>query len=416
MELEQLTDKIRLSHSGRSIHAKLKVGGSKSISNRVLILNALSEVASPISNLSDSDDTQTLVQLLSSDKYVLDAHHAGTTFRFMTAYLALVGGEKILTGSARMKQRPIGPLVDALRDIGAEIAYVENDGYPPLKIGKSLQQRNDHIEIAADMSSQFISALCMIAPKLPLGLTIKLVGELVSEPYLRMTLKLMQAFGVESQFDNQLITIRSQDYISAPFTVESDWSSASYPYAIAAIAKDAKIQLSYFKESSVQADSIIQTFSEDLGVKGSLRENTLTLESTNQNKSELEHDFLTHPDIAQTVAAIAAAKNIKISYSGLKTLAIKETDRVVALQQELNKVGVKIAKTEDGNSEYVQSGAAKVELPEFETYQDHRMAMALAPLALLGPIEIINPKVVSKSYPNFWKDLTTLGFVIEPLD
>ena len=214
MELDQLSDKIRLSHSGKPIHAQLKIGGSKSIANRVLILNALSQTASPISNLSDSDDTETLVQLLASDEKVLDAHHAGTTFRFMTAYLALTGGEKILTGSARMKQRPIGPLVDALREIGAEIEYVENDGYPPLKIRKALQQRKDSIEIAADMSSQFISALCMIAPKLPQGLTIKLVGELVSEPYLRMTLKLMQAFGVESQFDNQLITIRSQDYIS----------------------------------------------------------------------------------------------------------------------------------------------------------------------------------------------------------
>ncbi len=416
MELEQLSDKIRLSHSGKPIHAQLKIGGSKSIANRVLILNALSQTASPISNLSDSDDTETLVQLLASDEKVLDAHHAGTTFRFMTAYLALTGGEKILTGSARMKQRPIGPLVDALRELGAEIEYLENDGYPPLKIRNALQQHKDAIEIAADMSSQFISALCMIAPKLPLGLTIKLVGELVSEPYLRMTLKLMQAFGVESQFDNQLIKIRPQEYISAPFTVESDWSSASYPYAIAAIARDAKIQLSYFKENSVQADSTIQTFSEDLGVRSSLQDNTLTLESTNQNKPELEHDFLTHPDIAQTVAVIAAAKNIKISYSGLKTLAIKETDRVVALQQELSKVGVKIVKTEDSNSEYVQSGEAKVELPEFETYQDHRMAMALAPLALLGPVKIINPKVVSKSYPNFWKDLTTLGFVIETLD
>ena len=256
----------------------------------------------------------------------------------------------------------------------------------------------------------------MIAPRLPQGLTIILVGELVSEPYLRMTLQLMQAFGVESTFDDQSIRIRPQEYTSAPFTVESDWSSASYHYAIAAIAEEARIQLSYYKESSVQADSILQSFSEDLGVKSSLQENVLTLESANESKEELKHDFITHPDIAQTVAAIAAAKNIKISYSGLRTLAIKETDRVVALQQELQKVGVRIEKADDDIVEYVQSGVAKVELPEFETYQDHRMAMALAPLALLGPIEIINPKVVSKSYPNFWKDLTTLGFVIEPLD
>jgi len=375
--------RIRISHSGAPIKAKLIIGGSKSISNRVLILNALSAKSSTISNLSDSDDTQTLLKLLKLKSGEYDAHHAGTTFRFMTAYLCLQEGTHILTGSDRMKQRPIGPLVDALRMIGAEIDFLEKDGYPPLRINGSLQQKEKSISIRADMSSQFLSALCMLAPSLPQGLEIN------------------------------KIVIKPQEYTSIPFTVESDWSSASYHYAIAAIADDAEIELEYYKEVSTQADSIIQTFCEQLGVTSRLESNTLSLKSSNKHNKQIEHDFITHPDIAQTIAAIAAAKNITVKYTGLKTLAIKETDRVAALQVELAKVGINIKKDESGQFEYLQSGQINIEDPVFDTYQDHRMAMALAPLALLAPVEIKNPKVVNKSYPNFWKDLETLGFVIE---
>lgn len=404
---------IRISHSGEPIKAKLIIGGSKSISNRVLILNALSEKPSEISNLSDSDDTQTLTKLLSSEADMYDAHHAGTTFRFMTAYLCLQEGVHILTGSDRMKQRPIGPLVDALRMIGAEIDYLENEGYPPLKISGPLSQKEKSISIRADMSSQFLSALCMLAPCLPLGLELNLIGDLVSRPYLEMTLKLMKTFGVDASFENNKIIVTPQRYTSIPFTVESDWSSASYHYAIAAIADDAEIELEYFKEVSTQADSVIQTFCEQLGVTSQLDGNTLKLRSTKSHIRNLEHDFITHPDIAQTISAIAAAKNITVKYRGLKTLAIKETDRVAALQTELSKVGVKISKDESREFEYLQTGAIEISDPIFETYQDHRMAMALAPLALIAPVEIKNPKVVNKSYPNFWKDLETLGFSIE---
>lgn len=406
-------EKIRLSHPGDPIRGKIKIGGSKSISNRILLLNALAAEQSPISNLSDSDDTVTMQKLLSSTSQELDAHHAGTTFRFMTAYLCLQDGTQVLTGSDRMKQRPVGPLVEALIELGADIIYLENDGYPPLQIGDNFVQKTNTITIKADMSSQFISALCMIAPKLPHGLTINLEGDLVSKPYLEMTLKLMEIFGVASTFKENSVSISAQSYISCPYTVESDWSSASYHYAIAAIAEDAQIELSHFKQDSVQADSVIQSFSERLGVKSKLIDNSLHLESLETYDSEIVHDFITHPDIAQTIAGIAAAKNITVFYKGLKTLAIKETDRVVALKKELAKLGVKIEKDTEGKSEYRQAGKANLQLPEFETYQDHRMAMALAPLALVGPVEIINPKVVNKSYPNFWTDLKSLGFIVE---
>jgi len=407
---------IRISHLGGPIKAKIKIGGSKSISNRILILNALAPKPSSIDNLSDSDDTLTMQKLLNSESNVYDAHHAGTTFRFMTAYLSLQSGIQVLTGSDRMKQRPIGPLVDALRDIGADINYLENEGYPPLKIGSYKEQKTSEISIRADMSSQYMSALCMIAPCLPQGLTINLEGQLVSRPYLMMTLKLMKLFGVDSQFLDNKIMIAAQKYESIPFTVESDWSSASYHYAIAAISGDARIELDYFKTESAQADSRIYEFSKSFGVTSQLKSNVLKIESSDTWASIVEHDFITHPDIAQTIAGIAAAKNIQVKYKGLQTLAIKETDRVAALTKELAKVGVSITTDPSKEYEYLQQGEISVDLPEIETYQDHRMAMALAPLALIGPIKIKNPKVVNKSYPKFWKDLTTLGFIIEEVE
>jgi len=407
-------DKVLVQHSGSPIEARLKIGGSKSISNRVLILNALADSQGTIDNLSDSDDTKTLVKLLkkfhSGDRTDYDAHHAGTTFRFMTAFLAVQDGEQVLTGSDRMKQRPIGPLVTALKDIGADINYLENVGYPPLKINSFGGQKEKLISIRSDISSQFISALCMIAPILKDGLEIKFIGEPVSGPYLQMTLDLMKEFGVNTEVTKSGVIIAKQEYKTSDYTVESDWSSASYHYAIAAIAKDAQIHLDYFKQNSLQADSAIQDFCYELGVISSLESNVLTIKSSDKFSQKIQHDFLSHPDIAQTISAICAAKNIEIDYRGLKTLFIKETDRVAALTKELGKVGVAIVSSPSEGFEYSQSGNLRIALPEFETYQDHRMAMCLAPLALISPIEIINPKVVNKSYPNFWIDLETLGF------
>ena len=403
---------VKLSHDGSPIRGHIKIGGSKSISNRVLILNALSIGVGNISNLSDSDDTSTLVRLLESGDEVLDAHHAGTTFRFMTAYLCLQEGSRMLTGSDRMKQRPIGPLVEALREIGAEIEYIEQEGYPPLKVSGSLVQKKDRLRIRSDISSQFISALCMIAPCLQNGLTIELEGELVSRPYLEMTIQLMQAYGVQVDQQENSLSIQPQQYEARDMTVESDWSSASYFYSIAAIADDVQISLEHFDQVSLQADNAIRGIGHKLGVACENKDNTLYVRSAMAHSGGIEHDFIKHPDIAQTIAVACAGTGVPIKYKGLKTLFIKETDRVAALQNELSKIGIGLTRIKDGEYEYAQDGDLKLNEPIFDTYQDHRMAMSFAPLALLSPIQIRNPKVVSKSYPNFWNDLKTLGFQV----
>lgn len=405
--------RIKVSHPDGKVSGHIKIGGSKSISNRVLILNALSEHPGTVSNLSDSDDTQTLQKLLVSSEEELDAHHAGTTFRFLTAYLCLQKETRILTGSERMLQRPVGPLVEALKELGADIAYLGKEGYPPLRISGPLVQKKKTIKISSEISSQFISALCMIGPCLEHGLSIELVGELVSKPYLEMTLSIMRQFGVESTFDENIISISKQTYISQDYIVESDWSSASYHFALVALAKEGNIRLEYLLEDSLQGDSIIRNFCESFGVQCINEESHISLSKKNINAMNIAHDFMTHPDLAQTIAVIAAGLNMQAKYKGLKTLFIKETDRVAALTTELAKVGITIQKDESGEYEYVQRGELAIENPEFETYQDHRMAMAFAPLALLAPVVIKNPKVVNKSYPNFWKDLETLGFVLE---
>lgn len=405
---------VRISHPNGRVSGQLRIGGSKSISNRVLILNALSADPREISNLSDSDDTQALVKLLHSGSDMLDAHHAGTTFRFMTAFLCLQEGSKTLTGSERMKQRPIGPLVEALRAVGAEIEYLEKKGYPPLKISGPLKQQSNKISIAADISSQFISALCMIAPCLKEGLHIELEGELVSRPYLEMTLGLMEEYGVVSSFKNNLIKIVPQAYQATAYTVESDWSSASYHFAMVALSREGKIELEHYEDKSRQGDSVLSQLSKVFGVKSSVKENVLTIEKDESGATSfLEVDYLDFPDLAQTIAVILAGLNVPCRHKGLKTLSIKETDRVAALEKELAKVGISLAKDEQEDDSYMQSGTIVMEEPVFETYQDHRMAMAFAPLALRGLIQIENPKVVTKSYPNFWKDLETLGFLLE---
>lgn len=411
-----MTDKVKVSHKGGPIRGRIQLTGSKSISNRALILNALSPTPQEIKNLSDSDDTQTLQRLLNQkeDNSIYDAHHAGTTFRFMTALLSVNKGEQIMTGSERMQQRPIGPLVEALNEIGANISYQNNEGYPPLKIGKFKTQEKKEISIRSDISSQFLSALCMIAPSLEEGLVINLVGELVSKPYLEMTLEMMRSYGVKTSYEGTSIKIAPQPYKSLPYIVESDWSSASYLFEIAAIGEDVELELEYFMESGLQADATIMSFCNELGVSAEfIGEQVLKLKSIKKYESNINHDFLSHPDLTQTIAVICAAKGIKINYLGLKTLFIKETDRVAALSKELHKVGIKLVKAKDENYEYVQEGRVEIAEPIFNTYEDHRMAMCLAPLGYLSPVIIKNPSVVSKSYPNYWTDLEQLGFVLE---
>jgi len=395
--------------------------GSKSISNRALIIRALSKQDFAIKHLSVSDDSNILQSLLAQTHGVYDAGHAGTCYRFMTAYLALQEGHQTLTGSSRMKERPIGPLVEALRSIGADIAYLEKDGYPPLQIKQfSHDQYSNKVSISGGVSSQYLSALLMIAPQLPDGLTMHITDALVSRPYLEMTLRIMKEFGVKHEWlDEMTIRVEAQSYQGKDFTVESDWSAASYHYAIAAFSQEAEIELHGLFEDSLQGDSAIAEIATSFGVLSSYRDDVvkITKSQGNKVKSLFEYDFIRQPDLAQSVAVMSAGMGVYSMFSGLSTLKIKETDRVKALQQELAKMQVFLSvlpkkfssKSED--EYYAINGTATAdEAPEIETYKDHRMAMAFAPLGILFPIKILKPDVVSKSYKGFWSDLEKLGF------
>lgn len=408
----------------KSVSGTIKLDGSKSISNRVLIIRALAQKAFKIDNLSTSDDTETLAKLLSSDEHTLNTGHAGTTFRFMTAYLAFSGEERVLTGSARMKERPIGPLVDALNTLGAKISYQEKEGYPPLKFSPS-ECINNEVEIDAGISSQFLSALLLIAPSLPNGLRLKLKGDLVSRPYLEMTLRIMAHFGVNHRWEETCIEIKKQNYGSSDFTVESDWSAASYYYSIAALVESADLSLVGLFKDSLQGDAAMIDLGIKIGVSSEWKEDgSLRLAKVSRSGSMLEYDFINQPDLAQTISVAVGGLGMHGLYTGLKTLEIKETDRIQALKNELQKVGVSLSQLPPRFSEksglkyFMQQGKAGALDKEdlFETYKDHRMAMAFAPLACLFDITIEDPKVVSKSYPNFWNDMDSIGFKLINLD
>ncbi len=403
--------RIKIEGPSSALNAELSLGGSKSISNRVLLIKALCKTDFNIENLSDSDDTQTMLKLIETDKTEYDVHHAGTCFRFMTAKLAITDGSQILTGSNRMLQRPIGALVDALRLIGADIEYMGEEGYPPLRINPFVSQTDNTVSIDAGISSQFISALCMIAPVLPMGLTINLEGDLVSRSYLEMTLSIMIDFKVKSSFIGNTIQINHQKYVASNYIVESDWSSVSYLYSIAALISNSELKLSHYFKKSVQGDSDTADLYRQFGVETKYLDKHILISSNGQHRDVIKYNFINQPDLTQTYSVMAAALGIEMHYKGLQTLAIKETDRMSALATELSKVGISITKS-DGEFEYIQKGRVRVEEPIFDTYQDHRMAMALAPLSILGTIYINDPEVVTKSYPNYWNDLVTLGFKI----
>ncbi len=402
-----------LSKKDKKLVGRIRLNGSKSISNRVLIIRALSGKNFPIEALSTSEDTVALLRLLAHEGEELDAGPAGTTFRFLTAYLALQNNTKILTGSTRMKQRPIGILADSLNQIGGRIEYLEKEGYPPLKIHPPDNLATEaHLQIPAHVSSQFISALLLIAPCLPNGLRLELLGKIVSRPYIEMTLRIMAHFGVSHSWSGQTITVLAQSYQSRPFTVEADWSAASYYYALAAFADEVDLYLDGLHEESLQGDAAIQEIMTTFGVRTIFTETGLHLSKTKNNPETFEYNFLSCPDIAQTLAVVCAGTQCKGSLSGLETLKIKETDRIAALIQELQKIGIKAhEQTPDG----LVVSAASPSLPSgvFETYHDHRMAMAFAAFALVvETVEIENPLVVGKSYPAFWEDLRGLGFEV----
>ena len=397
----------------------IKVTGSKSESNRLLLLQALYPTIS-IQNLSESDDTLVLKRGLEVLSGEVDVHHAGTAMRFLTAYFAAKeGAEVLLTGSDRMQQRPIKILVDALRNIGATIEYVNNEGYPPLRIfGKKLQK--DTVSVKANVSSQYISALMLIAPSLSYGLSIHLEGEITSAPYIKMTLSLLERIGVTCSFSGN--TIRIEREIKAQqtaFIVESDWSSASYFYSIIALSKTSSVKLTSYTENSLQGDAALASIYKSLGVETTFNIEEASIELS-KNKNDLPKsislDLSNTPDIAQTIAVTCFGMGIDCELTGLHTLKIKETDRLEALKAELEKLGAKVITTKDAL--FLESRSDKNQANRIneniliETYQDHRMAMAFAPLALLVPLTIDEPMVVTKSFPSFWKDISKMGIKV----
>lgn len=413
-----------LRKTDRRLTGHLTLAGSKSIANRALIIRALCAEDFPIHHLATAKDTRLLSTLLDSHAEVRDAGAAGTTFRFLTAYLALQPGIQVLTGTERMKQRPIGLLVEALRSLGAQIDYLEEEGYPPLRIGPPAGLgKTNRIRIPADTSSQYISALLMIGATLPGGLELTLQGKVVSRPYIEMTLALMAYFGVEHYWEGPVIRVPSQPYRPRPFTVEADWSAASYYYAMAALAEGADLRLDGLQAGSVQGDAVLPEMMQAFGVTTVFEENGIRLRREKcVLPARFDWDFLTCPDLAQTLAVVCAGLGVEGRFSGLETLRIKETDRIAALQQELAKVQAGIAEVpaagmpRPDSTYFAVNGKARVlDCPSFATYEDHRMAMAFAPLALLGDIAIEEPGVVEKSYPDFWKDLEKIGFEISPI-
>jgi len=400
---------IQLSHSAANISSNLKITGSKSESNRGLILQALFPTIS-LENLSNSDDTQVLQKALKIVNGVVDVHHAGTAMRFLTAYYATKPGcDVILTGSKRMQERPIRLLVEALQSMGAEISYTHKEGYPPIEIkGKKLHQHS--VNLQANISSQYISAIMLVAGALPDGIEINLIGQVTSVPYINMTLELLNLVGIKGEFKNKRIKIEaSKDLSPVTVNIESDWSSASYFYSMMAISEKAEIKLSNYRESSLQGDSCIAEIYSQFGVETEYLENAIILRKVAHNKPMRIHQNLVNsPDIAQTIAVTCLALGIECELTGLHTLKIKETDRLVALKNEMEKFGAKVEIGEDYLILSAQDGLN--EGVSIETYNDHRMAMAFAPLALKVPLTINDADVVSKSYPGFWNDLQKISF------
>lgn len=390
--------------------SSLKITGSKSESNRVLLLQALYK-GLKINNLSNSDDSQLMQAALASDSSTVDIHHAGTAMRFLTAYFATRSGTTTtLTGSSRMQERPIKILVEALNSLGASITYTKNEGYPPLLIqGKILT--DSKVYLKANVSSQYISALLLIAPTLSKGLSLYLEGKITSVPYIKMTLSLLEELGVQTAFDGQTISVFPfTENINKTFTVESDWSSASYFYSIVALSPiGTQIDLSAYKPNSLQGDAVLKNIYKQLGVESSFNETTLSLKKLAEPKSkQLTLDLVNAPDIAQTIVVTCLGLEIGCNLTGLHTLKIKETDRLVALQSEIKKLGTSIEITDD--SLHLKSPNKLNSSIHIATYNDHRMAMAFAPLGLKTQLFIDDAEVVSKSYPDFWSDLSALGF------
>jgi 3-phosphoshikimate 1-carboxyvinyltransferase len=400
---------LHLQSATLNLRSEISITGSKSETNRLLLLQALFPNIT-LANTSNSDDSEVMQKALKGNEEIVDIHHAGTAMRFLTAYFAVnEGREVVLTGSPRMKERPIKVLVEALQQLGAQITYENEEGYPPIRI-KGQKIINNKVSIPANVSSQYISALLLIAPKLENGIELTLVGEITSIPYIKMTLALLNEIGVETSFEGNIIKVYPKPEVeSKVMTVESDWSSASYFFSLAALSDEASISLTSYKENSLQGDSALVEIYSKMGVETHFEENEITLVKRPNFKLEtLNLDLNNTPDIAQTIVVTCLGLGIGCHLTGLHTLKIKETDRLEALRIELTKLGANISVTNDSLTLLVSNEInSNVKIA---TYNDHRMAMAFAPLALKVPIIIENAEVVSKSYPDFWADMARLGF------
>jgi len=399
----------------KKLDGTITLPASKSISNRVLIINALAYSPFPVGNLSDSDDTRVMEEVLNSNNDKFDIGHAGTAMRFLTAFLSKIVGKWEITGSERMQQRPIKILVDALIGLGARIEYIKSEGYPPLRIyGSNL--KGGTLELDGSISSQYISALLMIAPIIEGGLNLTLINKITSASYIDLTLKLMAKFGISYKWEGNKITIPEQQYHAIPFTVEADWSGASYWYQLAVFAEEADIQLEGLELESLQGDSAQAKWFIDFGIISKQEGNSVRLTKTSKElPSKYVKNFAENPDIAQTFAVMCVCKDVPFHFSGLETLKIKETDRINALITELGKLGVNLYEPNPG--ELAWNGVVDVakfnSLVAIDTYHDHRMALAFAPVALVnGKIAINDPMVVTKSYPGYWDDLKKIGVKI----
>ncbi|MGQ1890309.1 3-phosphoshikimate 1-carboxyvinyltransferase [Thermophagus sp. OGC60D27] len=390
----------------------VELPSSKSISNRLLILNALSYNARAVKNLSDSDDTKALYTALHSNASLFNVGAAGTTMRFLTAFLSRIVGEWVITGSNRMKERPIAVLVDALRQLGARIEYLEKEGFPPIRIfGSALQGKT--LELPGNISSQYISALLMIAPVITNGVTLKLIGDVTSKPYIALTLKLMEQYGVKAQWEENVIHVPEQT-MKPPrqVRVEADWSAASYWFQIAALSGlGTKIILRGLDQNSLQGDAKVAGLFEPLGVNHEFVGEDLVVTNIGGGVQHFEYDFTDQPDLAQTFAVTCACMGVSFHFTGLHTLKIKETDRINALIAESRKLGFVFSTNNVDDLKWDGKKDPVTGMPIINTYHDHRMAMAFAPASLyVGEVQIENPSVVTKSYPGFWNDLEKAGF------
>ncbi len=411
---------IQIRKHNVEIKCHIHIAGSKSLNNRLLLLKQVLQSDTVLMNNSESDDTlylkQALDQILPFGSANINVHHAGTTMRFLTAYLSAIPGEWTITGSDRMLERPIAELVNALKQLGADISYQNKEGFPPLKIkGKSLTQSK--CSINTSISSQYISALLLISPLLKNGLELELIGEQVSKPYIQMTLALLRDFGVEVMSQENKICIQTKQTtndVPSQYFVESDWSSASYWYSICALSSNAEIELSTFFANSLQADSVMKDIMLEFGVQTNAHQNKVSLKSIPTHIKKFEYNFLSCPDLAQTMAAMCVALGIEGHLSGLSTLKLKETDRLLALKIELEKFGAQVIADEESLHIYPKSPASWADLSfNINTYNDHRMALSFAPLALLcKSITFDSSEVINKSYAHFWEDLKSAGFSV----